>query len=159
MLVLMPPLGDLKRLQNRYNSGRLRKTGTFKTIQRQAMQWTAAMLLASTLCGLLSPAAAAMSRDSMASVADTAGLSSDVKDFFVDVLEGGMLTAASVVQVFSTSHRVRSNGRVLFVLSGSADFDSEVQTSDLSPESFLSPPGNQIADCPIGNSAVQPLGP
>lgn len=123
------------------------------------MQWTAAMLLASTLCGLLSPAAAAMGRDSMASVADTAGLSSDVKDFFVDVLEGGMLTAASVVQVFSTSHRVRSNGRVLFVLSGSADFDSEVQTSDLIPESFLSPPRNQLVDYPIGNSAVQPLGP
>ena len=117
------------------------------------------MMLASTMCGLFSPAAVAMSRDSISSVADSAGLSSDAKDFFVDVLEGGMLATASVVQVFSTFNRARTNGRVLFVLSGSADFDGQVQTSDLNPVTCLIPLRDQMADCPVGKSSIQPLGP
>ena len=117
------------------------------------------LLLAGTLCGLLSPAAVAMSRSNISSAASAMDVSSDVKDFFTDVLEGTLLGTATVAQMSSTTQRARTNGRVLFVLSGSADFDNTDRTESNSFQIDLDYRGVHSAVVPPGRSAVQPLGP
>jgi hypothetical protein len=118
------------------------------------------MLLASTLSGLLAPAVVAMSKDGIASVAHQEGLSSKVKDFFVDVLEDALTRSAAVAQLnSSTPSRVIAGGRVLFVLSGSADFSSGHEA--LFPGLAQAQPrvASYFTSNSFGTSGLQPLGP
>ena len=117
------------------------------------------LLLLSTATGLLSPVAAAMSKDELASATVSGELSSDVNDFFSDILEDALLRTANVAQLSTPTPRYRESGRILFVLSGSADFDTSSQTPASLFDRFE--PFFRI-ETAVGQgigSSLQPLGP
>jgi len=120
----------------------------------------ALLLLGSVMTGLLAPAAVAMSRTDIELAADQDGLSSDVQDFFEEVLEDAMLRSAVVAPISAQSkQKISSAENVLFVIQG--DFDARDQTITRDP--LFSSLADQSIKLRIQlgfmSSGSQPLGP
>ncbi len=112
------------------------------------------------MTGLLAPAAVAMSRTDIELAADQDGLSSDVQDFFEEVLEDAMLRSAVVAPISAQSkQKISSAENVLFVIQG--DFDARDQTITRDP--LFSSLADQSIKLRIQlgfmSSGSQPLGP
>jgi len=112
------------------------------------------------MTGLLAPAVVAMSKDEITSTVLQEGLSSEVKDFFVDVLEDALTRSSAVAQLnYSSPNRVVAGGRVLFVLSGSADFSASRQAITQPSTNLEYRPASFFTTDSFRTAGLQPLGP
>lgn len=129
-------------------------------ILQKSVQVTAVLLLASTLAGLLAPAAVAMSRDDIVVAHASEDLASDAKDFFSDVLEDALFRSTVVAQVWSNApNRIAPGGRVLFVLAGSADHDFETCGKQAPVSRLEFDQSVLMCSLGFGGSGEQSLGP
>ena len=116
-------------------------------------------LLLSLFTGLMAPAVVAMSKDELNSAVQTQELPSKVKDFFLDALEDALTRSVSVAHISVNSpNRVSEGSRLLFVLTGSVDFNQFPTPSIFSPTSDLDVEADYV-DLKHGTAGVQPLGP
>ena len=134
--------------------------GVNSVSHRFCIRLSAVLLLGSVLTGLLAPAAVAMSRTDIVIASEQAGLSSDVQDFFSEILEDALLRSAIVAQLTAaTSTRLLAPSRRLFVQSRSAVPD--ISETDVSLPSGANEDVQFLRDASTGLSGggAQPLGP
>jgi len=112
------------------------------------------------MTGLLAPVAVAMSRADIVSASEQDGLSSDVKDFFFDVLEDAMLRSAVVAPISAgSSLQFGSSERVLFAIASPRDTHLKLVAPLLKQNKGFEWSAHQRVELGFMNSGEQPLGP